>query len=75
MKGQAAHGPLLPRIRKMNEIIQENAKSVTAYQEMLETMWKLGDNGPDAAQEVMRQMLESPELSQKLLSAFFYINP
>ena len=75
MKGQAAKGPILPRIRKMYDIFQTNAKQISAYDNFITTAWTMGQVGPDAAQEIMRQMLESPTLSQKLLSAFFYYNP
>ena len=73
--GQAQYGDLLPRIQKMNRLYQENAKQVSAYDEFLTSTWEIGQAGDDVAQQLLRQMLESPEISQKLLSVFFFYNP
>lgn len=75
MMGQAQYGDLLPRIQKMNELYQENAKQVGAYEEFIGKTWELGKVGDDAAQQILKHMLESPEVSQKLLSVFFLYNP
>ena len=63
MMGQAQYGDLLPRIQKMNELYQENAKQVEAYDEFLSKTWDIGKVGDDAAQQILKHMLESPEVS------------
>lgn len=73
--GQAQYGDLLPRIQKMNELYQENSKQVESYDEFLTKTWDIGQGGDDIAQQLLKQMLESPEVSQKLLSVFFFYNP
>jgi hypothetical protein len=73
--GQAQYGDLLPRIQKMNELYQENSKQVESYDEFLTKTWDIGQGGNDIAQQLLKQMLESPEVSQKLLSVFFFYNP
>ena len=75
MMGQAQYGDLLPRIQKMNELYQENAKQVGAYEEFIGKTWDIGKAGDDVAQQILKHMLESPEVSQKLLSVFFLYNP
>lgn len=70
-----AYGDLLPRIQKMGDLYHENAKHVGAYDEFLSKTWEMGKAGDDTAQQILKAMLESPEISQKLLSVFFYYNP
>ena len=69
------YGDLLPRIERMNDFYQKNAKQVSSYDDFLTKTWEMGKAGADTAQQVMKAMLESPEISQKLLSVFFYYNP
>lgn len=38
-------------------------------------MWNSGNGNADQASKSIKVLLESPELSQKLLSAFYYRNP
>jgi phage-related protein len=71
----AQYGDLLPRIQKMNQLYQENSRQVESYDEFLTKTWEIGQGGDDIAQQLLKQMLESPEVSQKLLSVFFYYNP
>ena len=59
----------------MDTIIQENSKQVAAYDEFITEAWKVGKGNDDLSAQAMRTMLESPELSQRLLSVFFYYNP
>ena len=59
----------------MNDLYQVNSKQVESYDEFLTKTWDIGQAGDDVAQQLLRQMLESPEISQKLLSVFFYYNP
>ena len=59
----------------MNQLYQENAKQVASYEEFIQKTWDIGQVGPDVAQQLLKQMLESPDISQKLLSVFFYYNP
>ena len=59
----------------MNHHYQQNAKQVSAYDEFINKAWEMGKGGDDSAQQVLKAMLESPEISQKLLSVFFYYNP
>ena len=59
----------------MNQLYQENAKQVGAFDEFLTSTWEIGKGGDDIAQQLLKQMLESPEVSQKLMSVFFYYNP
>ena len=61
--GQAQYGDLLPRIQKMNELYQENAKQVGTYDEFLSKTWDIGKAGEDVAQQLLKNMLESPEVS------------
>lgn len=75
IEGFAVKGNLLSRIQKMNANYQENASQVTAYEDFIHDTWELGKATDDSAGEVLKQLLESPTLSQRLLSAFFYYNP
>lgn len=75
LQGDRARGDLLPRIQKMNDLYQENAKQVGAYDEFLSKTWEMGKDGEDVAQQMLKNILESPTISQKLLSVFFYYNP
>jgi hypothetical protein len=59
----------------MNELYQENANQVQTYDEFLSKTWDIGKAGDDVAQQLLKNMLESPEVSQKLLSVFFLYNP
>ena len=47
----------------MNELYQENAKQVESYDEFIAKAWELGKVGSDAAQQILKSMLESPEVS------------
>ena len=73
--GKKTQEGLLPRIQKMTNLYHENAKQVGAYDDFLTKTWEIGKAGDDTAQQIMKIMLESPEISQKLLSVFFYYNP
>ena len=73
--GGAQYGDLLSRIQKMNELYQENSRQVESYDEFISKTWDIGKGGEDIAQQLLKQMLESPDISQKLLSVFFYYNP
>ena len=75
LQGDQARGDLLPRIQKMNDLYQENSKQVSAYDDFLTKTWEMGKDGEDVAQQMLKNMLESPTISQKLLSVFFYYNP
>ena len=75
MIGQARYGDLLPRIQRMNKLYQENSSQVNTYDEFISKTWEIGKVGDDAAQQVMKALLESSDLSQKLLSVMFYYNP
>jgi len=47
----------------MNELYQENTKLIGPYDEFITKLWDIGKAGDDAAQQTMKHMLESPELS------------
>ena len=68
-------GDIGQKIRKMNDIYQLNSKYVGEYSRFLDSIWEMGSVGDNAAQQILRQILEDPDNSQKLLSAFFYYNP
>lgn len=59
----------------MNELYQINSEQVEAYSEFISKIWDKGKGNDDLSAQTMRVMLESPDISQKLLSAFFYFNP
>ena len=73
--GQNAAGNLRTRIEGMNKLYQANAEQVEQYSEFIAKTWEMGQGDSELSQQVLRQLLESPELSQRLLSAFFYYNP
>ena len=52
-----------------------NSEAVDVYNEFIEKLWEMGKGNDDIAQQLMRILLESPDFSQKLLSAFFYYEP
>lgn len=45
------------------------------YENFMKRVWESGKGNDDVSAATMKALLESPELSQKLLSAFFYYNP
>ena len=59
----------------MNTLLQENSKHVTTYDEFISKIWEIGKGNDDLAQNALKGMLESPDVSQRLLSVFFYYNP
>ena len=54
---------------------QTNSKQVLEYNNFLEQAWEMGKGNPDVSKKSLRTMVESPELSQRLMSAFFYYDP
>ena len=68
-------GDLGKKITTMNDLYQRNAQQVEAYNEFLESIWTMGSTGPNAAQQILKLLLEDADNSQRLLSAFFYYNP
>ena len=54
---------------------QTNSKQVLEYNNFLEQAWDMGKGNPDVSKKSLRTMVESPELSQRLMSAFFYYDP
>ena len=70
-----AGGDIAKKIESMNELYQYNSQQVENYNKFLEDVWEMGSTGPIAAQQILRQLLEDPDNSQRLLSAFFYYDP
>jgi hypothetical protein len=62
-------------LEKMRRLSSINEEQVKAYNDFLGEIWKTGQGHDDLAEHTMKILLESPELSQKLLSVFFYLNP
>lgn len=54
---------------------QTNSKQVAEYNTFLEYAWETGKGNPEVSKRSLRTMVESPELSQRLMSAFFYYDP
>ncbi len=54
---------------------QQNVQQTKSYDEFMGKIWEMGKGNDDLAWNVLTTLVESPELSQKLLSAFFYFNP
>ena len=54
---------------------QINSKQVSEYNAFLEKAWEMGKGNPEVSKRSLRTMVESPELSQRLMSAFFYYDP
>ena len=70
-----AAGSILKRMEKMNDYYQLNAQQVEEYEEFIAKMWETGKGSDQLGAHVLKMLVESSELSQKLLSAFFYYNP
>jgi hypothetical protein len=66
---------ILDRLKNMERIYQLNSTQVGDYDKFIHDVWDLGKSGDATAQQVLKSLLESSSLSQKLLSAFFYFNP
>ena len=75
VQGNAAAGSILKRMEKMNDYYQHNSQQVEEYDEFLSKMWEAGKGSDELGARILKMLVESEELSQKLLSAFFYFNP
>lgn len=75
MIAKSGEASILERLQKMEKYYQLNSQQVGDYEEFIQKLWDAGKSGDITAQEVMRYMLESSSISQKLLSAFFYFDP
>lgn len=75
MGGNAAGKSILERLEYMNDLCKTNARQVDTYNNFIEKTWDIGSQSKDAAGRALQILLESPEMSEKLLSAFFYYDP
>ena len=66
---------ILKKLQSMKTIYAQNAEQVSAYNDFIASAWEIGRGDEQLAQLALKSMLESPEISQRLLSAFFYYNP
>ena len=73
--GSVAAEDLLHQLQRMNKLYQINSEQTVEYSEFIAGVWEKGKGGDETSFQTMRILLESPELSQKLLSAFFYLDP
>lgn len=64
------------RIKEMERLYTINSKQVGAFDKFLTDFWKTIENAKtEDKQRAVEMMLTSPDLSQKILSVFFYYNP
>lgn len=73
--GKMRKGELRTKIENMNKLFQWNAEQTMAYDDFIAKAWEKGKGSDDASRAVMTHLLESSELSQRLLSVFYYYNP
>lgn len=59
----------------MSELSEKNVKQTGEYNKFLEQIWELGNGDIETSQNVIRELLESPDHSMNLMSAFYYYNP
>lgn len=59
----------------MSKVYLTNSEQVGAYDNLIEKLWEMGKGNDDLSGQTMKAMLESPEMSQRLMSAFFYYDP
>lgn len=52
-----------------------NNDAVQKYQEFISNIWEVGRGNKDASFKALQFMLESPEVSEKLMQAFYFRNP
>ena len=74
-KAGVGAGTAMKKINRINEIFQENVDQALQYDEFIAEMWKLGSLSPNHAYNVINIIMESPELSQRLLSVFYLKDP
>ena len=75
VQGAANGTQMLKRIQGMERLYAINSKQVVDYQKFLSELWAMAGQNADNAQNALSEILQSPELSQKILSVFFYYNP
>ena len=75
MMKDSVSGDIVARIKAMNRVYQVNSQQAVEYDAFLAKLWEIGKGDQQLAQLALKQMLESPEMSQRLLSAFFYYDP
>ena len=51
-------GDLGKKITTMNDLYQRNAQQVEAYNEFLESIWTMGSTGPNAAQQILKLLID-----------------
>lgn len=73
--GELAAGTLLPKIQNMGKLYEANVTATAAYKDWMYDLWEKGKGSDEASMQMLKILLESSELSQKLLSAFFYFDP
>lgn len=60
---------------KMNDLYQINVKHVGSYSDFISNLWEMGGGNDQLSAQILRILVESPELSEKLLSVLFYYDP
>ena len=60
---------------KMNDLYQINAKQVGSYSDFISNLWETGGGNDQLSAQILKILVESPELSEKLLSVLFYYDP
>lgn len=75
LQGYTGKSSVLDRISYMVKLYENNSTQVVNFQDFMKKLWELGKVSKDAASKTLKAVLESPDFSQKLLSAFFYYDP
>ena len=70
-----ANKNVLGRIEQMSRLYMNNVENVENYQKFIQSVWEEGNMGDEQAALMIKSLLESPVLSQRLMSPFFYYNP
>ena len=71
----AQSGAAFAKLKSMGRLYQKNQDQVSEYANFITKVWEKGRGNAASSQYMLKTLLESPELSQRLLSAFYYYNP
>lgn len=75
VSGKNKRNSVLTQLENINKLYTTNYTQVNEYNEFLTQAWEIGKGNEEISQSELRELLTNSDLSQKLMSAFYYYNP